>query len=265
MAENDRPPLQSTSNPTVRRLVRLRDNRNRRRSRRVIVDGWREAQRASDAKLELVGAYVLQQDAAQAESLIGTPVQVVSAAVMEKISFGQSPRGVVAEFIEPDRKLDDLVFSDSPLILVLDRIEKPGNIGAVFRCADGAGVDAVLMSDCQSDLFNPNSIRSSLGAVFTVPAVSDSIENVQVFLQKHSIRVLAARVESSSEMGDADLSTPLAIVLGNESSGLQDRWQSVGESEVHGVRIPMHGHVDSLNISVSAAVLAFEATRRKAV
>ncbi|MGB7347837.1 MAG: RNA methyltransferase [Pirellulaceae bacterium] len=265
MSGNERPVLQSTANPTVRRLVRMRDNRTRRRSGRILVDGWRETQRACESGLELITIYTLQDGVDEARQLASDAVQIVTASVMEKISFGQSSRGVVSEFVEPIKQLDDLELPESPLLLVLDQIEKPGNIGAVFRCADGAGVDAVLLSDCQSDLYNPNAIRSSLGAVFSVPTVSDSAENIQAFLSSRSIRTLAARVESSTELWDTDLSTPLAIVLGSEANGLGNRWQSIHGNVVAGVRIPMSGQVDSLNISVSAAVLAFEAARLRRV
>lgn len=126
----------------------------------------------------------------------------------------------------------------------------------------------MLLSDCQSDLFNPNSIRSSLGAVFTVPAATDSAENIRSFLLHNAIRPIAARVQSSTDLWQADLSTPLAIVLGNEADGLDDRWLTLTDDSgtgqaIDGVRIPMSGQVDSLNISVSAAVLAFEASRRR--
>jgi TrmH family RNA methyltransferase len=241
----------------------MRDNRSRRKAQRVIVDGWRESQRASEAGLELIAAYVLEEDVDRAGNIFGSAIQPVSASVMQKISFGQSPRGLVTEFIQPVRTLDALVLPPSPLLLVLDGIEKPGNIGAVFRCADGAGIDAVVLSDCRCDLFNPNAIRSSLGAVFSTPAAIDSAENVQAFLDSHSIRVIAARVESSSDLWQTDLMPPLAIVLGSEADGLAARWQAIGENPIPGVRIPMNGQVDSLNISVSAAVLSFEAARQR--
>lgn len=263
MSRNDRPILQSAANPTVRRLVRMRDNRSRRKAQRVIVDGWRESQRALEAGLELVGAYILEEDLGRAEGVFGSAVQAVSASVMQKISFGQSPRGLVTEFVQPARTLSTLALPPSPLLLVLDGIEKPGNIGAVFRCADGAGIDAVVLSDCRCDLFNPNAIRSSLGAVFSTPSAIDTAKNVQTFLENNAIRVIAARVESSTDLWQTDMAAPLAIVLGSEADGLAARWQTIGKTPIPGVRIPMNGQVDSLNISVSAAVLSFEAARQR--
>ena len=180
--------------------------------------------------------------------------------MLEKIGYGQSSRGVVAEFEQPQRTLEMLALPKTPLILVLDQIEKPGNVGSVFRCADAAGIDAVILSDV-CDLFNPNAIRSSLGAVFRVPAAVASAEQTLDYFVQHQIRVLAARVESSIPLWESDFVGPLAIVLGREAQGLADRWQNVGSSPIVGVRIPMFGAVDSLNVSVSAAVIAYEAIR----
>lgn len=269
--------LQSTANPTVKRLVRMRDNRARRRSHCVIVDGWRETARAIQAGLQLCGVFVPEVLVPE-EGLTGTEddeqrlivdaarqsdvLQLVTPGVMEKISYGQSPRGVVAEFAEPDRGLGQLSVSHKPLILVLDGIEKPGNVGAVFRCADAAGVDAVIITGDGGDVFNPNAIRSSLGAVFTVPSAVGSEEDVKLLLNRRNVRLLAARVESAQSLWATDLSTPLAIILGSEADGLGDRWRCDAEGRpIDGVRIPMAGQVDSLNISASAAVLAFAVAR----
>lgn len=272
------PIIRSSSNPTIKRLVRLRDNRARKRQQKVIVDGWRETRRALDADLKLLGIYFSQQslqaelnesDAVIRRQLFRDArasglITEVTENLMSKISFGQSPRGVVAEFEQPDRSLGQLAIhlkNREPLILVLDSIEKPGNIGAVFRCADAAGIDAVILTGSGTDLFNPNAIRSSLGAVFTVPAAIASEHEAASFLSDRSIRVLGARVESSQCLWETDLSGPLAVVLGSESGGLGKNWQSLGEKRIAGIRIPMAGSVDSLNVSVSAAVIAFEAAR----
>ena len=265
--------LQSMSNPTVRRLVRMRDNRTRRRSGRIIVDGWRETRRAIDAGCELLGLYTVPDGHEEEQSDDRASVlsfatskgkrQLVSMAVLGKIGFGQSARGVVAEFTQPQHTLGNLELPSEPLILILDKIEKPGNIGAVFRCADAAGVDAVVLSDCESDLYNPNAIRSSLGAVFTVAAAVATADRVAKFLDASGVRPVAARVESSCELWAADLSGPLAIILGNEAEGLGQRWKTLADKSIEGVRIPMSGQVDSLNISVSAALATFEAVRQR--
>jgi TrmH family RNA methyltransferase len=187
-------------------------------------------------------------------------LQKVSTEVLHKIGYGQSARGVVAEFHQPLRSLEMLSLPKSPLILVLDQIEKPGNVGAVFRCADAAGVDAVILSDA-CDLFNPNAIRGSLGAVFRVPSAVASAEQTLEYFVDRRIRVLAARVESSNPLWEIDLLGPLAIVLGSEAEGLAERWRMAGPTPIEGIRIPMFGAVDSLNVAVSAAVISYEALR----
>ncbi len=265
--------LQSPANPTVKHLVRLRHNRTRRRWGRIIVDGWRETGRAVDAGLELCGVYVSREDldSCQAESQIAIidaaqasgKLQLVTPAIMEKISFTRSSRGLVSEFVQPSRSIAELQAVETNFLLVLDGIEKPGNVGAVFRCADAAGVDAIIVTGQRSDLFNPNAIRSSLGAVFTMPAATASEAEAAAFLRQRQIRPLAARVESSQPLWSADLSVPLAIILGSEAEGLAERWQTLDSKPIEAVRIPMFGRIDSLNISVAAAVIAYEAMRRR--
>jgi TrmH family RNA methyltransferase len=275
MTESKPVVLRSAANPTVRHLVRMRDNRARRKAGRVIVDGWRETAQAIDAGLRLCGIYLSESMSIEDQTATAAKIRYVlkhadqsnrttyvSDSMMEKIGYGQSSRGVVAEFVRPTLQLQKLKLPASPLILVLDRIEKPGNIGAVFRCADAAGLDAVLLCDTH-DLFNPNAIRSSLGCVFHVPAAIGTQTEIEQFLLARSIRAVAARVESSTPLWTADLGGPLAVILGSEAEGLGDRWQTLGDRPVEGIRIPMAGRADSLNVSVSAAVIAFEASRRR--
>lgn len=290
MTESDVVVLRSAANPTIRRLVRLRDNRRRKQSGTFLVDGWRESARAVLAGFELRGLYVplstvnaaydlpaylhskgtTGEDLALAISLyrkaradgvlVGVQDNLVS-----KFAYGQSPRGVVAELVAEQRGLDALDLDDRSFVLILDSIEKPGNVGAVFRCADAAGVDAVILTGEGCDMFNPNVIRGSLGAVFSLAWATATRDQAQEFLLKHKIRTLAARVESSQDYWSTDLSRPLAIVLGNEARGLGQAWQTLGNAPIAGVKIPMLGQSDSLNVSVSAALLAFETARQNVV
>ena len=183
---------------------------------------------------------------------------------MARIAYGESSRGVVSEFVQPDHSLEDLSLPANALVLVLDSLEKPGNIGAVFRCADAAGVDAVILCGGGSDIYNPNAIRSSLGTVFQIPTAVGSETEVARFLCDQKIRPLAARVESSDELWATDFSGSIAVIVGSEANGLGERWQHDANNVViHGVRIPMFGKVDSLNVSVSAALVLFEARRQR--
>ncbi len=280
MNESDPVVLRSTANPTVRHLVRLRENRYRRKSGRVIVDGWRETAQAIESGMQIRAYYISESEVGGATDPLDPAIMRVrehpaaagrcmlaSDAIMAKIGYGDSVRGVVAEFEIPDWGLDQLRLPETPLVLVLDKIEKPGNVGAVFRCADAAGVDAILLSDCQ-DRFNPNSIRNSLGAIFRVPSASASQSKIAEFLSRENFRVLAVRVESSTALWSTSLGGRVAVVLGSEADGLGERWKTIVDSDgnhsaIPGVRIPMAGKVDSLNISVSAAVIAFESVRQR--
>ncbi|MEO1615556.1 MAG: TrmH family RNA methyltransferase [Planctomycetota bacterium] len=272
--------LTSTSNPSIKRIVRLRSNRARRKEGCILVDGWRETRRAIEAGMTPRAIYAVASDAdthpasAQDDTIDGCEcwvreqaskyIQDVSPDVMQRIGYGNSSRGAVAEFESVERPLASLQPSESSLILVLDEFEKPGNIGAVFRSADAAGIGGVIICPASTDVFNPNSIRSSLGAIFTVPfALCDESEARQ-WLAERQFRILTMRVESSKPIWEQDFSGPTAIVIGNEARGLQDRWKLDGSDAGGAIAIPMHGQVDSLNASVTAAVTLFEAQRQRA-
>lgn len=238
----------------------------------VLVDGWLEVARAFRAGLELVALYVdgdrdpsrhvpPEASGVYEHSQREQILFALSRPVLEKIAFGKTARSVVAEFRQPQKTFQQLRLDPAPFLLVLDQIEKPGNVGAVFRAADAAGVSAVVVCDGAGDLFNPNAIRSSLGTVFTVPAAVGSYAETQSFLQQTGARVYAARVESSTNLWCVDFRGGVAVVLGSEAWGLGERWQRVGETPISGLTIPMRGLADSLNVSVSAAIIAYEAMR----
>ena len=286
MSDSDPVVLRSPSNPVVKHLVRMRNNRARRKAGSVIVDGWRETSQALAARMTLLGMYYCQLELSEEanpenawrDQVLGDPDVIakstwVTSNILDKIGYGESSRGVVAEFERPDTSLTRFGLaisqvaslqqvSSKPLILVLDRIEKPGNIGAIFRTADAAGVDGVLICD-GGDSLHPNAIRSSSGGVFHVPWAEASLEDASTFLQSINARILAARVEASESCWVTDYSGCVALVMGNEADGLQSRWSSVGGKLTEGIHIPMAGQVDSLNVSVAAAVLAFAARQAR--
>ena len=274
--------LQSAQNPTIRRLVSLRNNRRRRAAGVVLVDGARETLRAIESGMtmnaffepvDLAGDFVSDLDglADSRQHAIGLGVhRAVSAELFTKVCYGEAQQRCVAEFAAPTDRIADLPPPAPGLILVLDRVEKPGNVGAIFRTADAAGVAAVLLCDCPSDRFNSNAIRGSLGAVFTVPSASGSQDEIDRYLAWHAEQVFAMRVEGATSLYTTDLSArSIAVILGSEADGLADRWKEWGESperrEVIGVKLPMKGFVDSLNVSVSAAIVAYEANRQRSL
>ena len=152
------------------------------------------------------------------------------------------------------------IAKDNPLIVVLERVEKPGNLGAILRSADASGADAVIVCDSLTDLYNPNLIRSSIGAVFTVPVVACTSGDCIEFLKQKNIRILTAQLQDSHLYYDTDMTGGTAIVMGTEATGLTDQWRKAADAHI---RIPMLGQLDSLNVSVSAAILLFEAVRQR--
>ena len=181
-------------------------------------------------------------------------------AVYEKMAYRGSTEGMLAVVHSRPATLDGLTLSEHPLIVVLERVEKPGNLGAVLRSADAAQADAVIVCDPLTDLYNPNLIRSSIGAIFSVPCVACTSEACISFLKAHGIRILTAQLQDSHLYYDTDMCQGTAIVMGTESTGLTDTWRQAADAHI---RIPMLGRLDSLNVSVSAAILLFEAVRQR--
>ena len=167
----------------------------------------------------------------------------------------------MAVVVIPDQSLAALDLGPDPLVVVLEAVEKPGNLGAVLRSADAAGADAVIVADPRTDLFNPNAVRASLGTIFALPVAAGSSADVRAWLDERGIAVLAARVEASVPYTAADLRGSVALVLGSEAEGLTDAWAGEG---VTPISLPMHGVADSLNVSITAAVLLYEARRQRA-
>ena len=184
----------------------------------------------------------------------------VSAKVYGRMAYREGTEGVVAEMRAKHLGLADLRLPKDPIVVVLERVEKPGNLGAVLRSADAAAADAVMVCDPLTDLFNPNLIRSSIGAVFTVPTVACTSEECIAFLKERGIQILTAQLQDSSLYYDTDMSRGTAIVMGTEATGLTNVWREAADAHI---RIPMKGRLDSLNVSVSAAILLFEAVRQR--
>ena len=174
--------------------------------------------------------------------------------------YRESTEGIIAEVEYKSLKLEDLQLPENPLIMVLESVEKPGNLGAVLRSADAAGVDAVIFCDPLTDLYNPNLIRASIGAIFTVPTLAASSEETIAFLKARGIQILTAQLQDSSLYYDVDMRRGTALVMGTEATGLTDVWRKAASAHI---RIPMLGRLDSLNVSVSAAILLFEAVRQR--
>jgi TrmH family RNA methyltransferase len=260
--------ITSVHNPRVKQAVRLRDHRQRRKEQLVLIDGVRELARAIAAGVAVHEVFVCSQLCASdearrlLETLPGSGAQRldVTEAVFARLAYGQRSEGVVALAAIPDRRLDDLVLPANPLVAVLEGVEKPGNVGAVLRSADGAGVSALVLADPRTDLFNPNTIRASLGTVFSLPVAAADPGDVIAWLHDRGLQILAARVEGSVPYTEVDYRRPTAIVLGSEAQGLTSLWSG---ANVCAIRLPMRGVADSLNVSAAAAVLFYEAARQR--
>ena len=184
----------------------------------------------------------------------------IPAFLYEKVAYRGSTEGIIAEVHSVPRSLEDLRLGESPLVMVLESVEKPGNLGAVLRSADAAGADAVIVCDPLTDIWNPNLIRSSVGAVFSVPVAVCTSADAIAFLKKRGIRILTAQLQDSEWYYDTDMTGATALVMGTESTGLTQAWRDSADAHI---KIPMLGRLDSLNVSVSAAVLLYEAVRQR--
>jgi len=197
----------------------------------------------------------------QTTSSVSAPAIVeIPPELYKKAAYREGTEGIIAEVEARAIGLDDLELPENPLIVVLEAVEKPGNLGAILRSADAAGADAVIVCDPLTDLYNPNLIRASIGAIFTVPTVAVSSADAIAFLKARSIQILTAQLQDSSLYYDVDMKRGTAIVMGTESTGLTDVWRTAADAHI---RIPMLGRLDSLNVSVSAAILLFEAVRQR--
>jgi RNA methyltransferase, TrmH family len=255
--------ITSTANPRVKDLVRLRRRRHREERGETLVEGYEELSLALSAGVRPVAVYHCPELArpGQREALgERAELVLVSAPVFEKIAYRESPDGWLAVFPAVRTGLADLRPGAEPLILVCEGVEKPGNLGAMLRTADAAGVAAVIATDPGTDWSNPNVIRASKGAVYAVPVVSAGAADVLEWLAARAIPVLAATPEAATPYTELDLRGPLAIAVGAEKHGLSEPWLAAA---AHRALIPMHGHVDSLNVSTSAAILLYEAVRQR--
>ena len=293
--------ITSAKNPKIKNLLQLQEkSRARREQGLFVVEGRRELEHCLSAGFTVRTLFVCPEIAdglteegvvsqisghprpdkregpageasgrgrSEAEAICDTIPSAVKPLVIEipaqlyrKVAYRESTEGIIAEVEYKSLKLEDLKLPGNPLIMVLESVEKPGNLGAVLRSADAAGVDAVIFCDPLTDLYNPNLIRASIGAIFTVPTVAASSEETIAFLKARDIQILTAQLQDSSLYYDVDMRRGTALVMGTEATGLTDVWRQAASAHI---RIPMLGRLDSLNVSVSAAILLFEAVRQR--
>jgi TrmH family RNA methyltransferase len=260
--------ITSLQNPRVKELVRLRDRRPRDEAGVFLVEGYRELRRALEKQITLREVYfspewflgenepaLLAQAAAAGATLFE-----LSKDAFAKVAYRERPDGLLAVAPQWRRKLEDLALPATPFLLVVEAIEKPGNLGTILRSADAAGCHAVIVCDPVTDIFNPNVVRASTGVLFSVPCVVDESPRVLAWLKERGIRTVATTPGAEKLYSDTDLRGPLAVVMGSEQYGLSKFWL---ENADQPVRIPMAGQADSLNVAMATIITLFEAVRQR--
>ena len=273
--------ITSAQNPKIRNLLLLQEKSKARREQGLfVVEGRRELEHCLEAGFTVRTVFdcpALAGEGALSSASLRDPVRAnaperapspareplvieIPESLYRKVAYRDSTEGIIAEVEARERSLEDLKLRENPLIVVLESVEKPGNLGAVLRSADAAGADAVIVCDPLTDLYNPNLIRASLGGVFTVPTVCASSAETIAWLRARGIRILTAQLQDSSWYYDTDMTGGTALIMGTESTGLTNIWREAADAHI---KIPMLGRLDSLNVSVSAAILLFEAVRQR--
>ena len=258
--------ITSPQNPRIKNLISLQRSRERRLLNRIIIEGYREISLAMVAGFpvrELFSCRSLDTGnhlAALQQNLEQRNIFEISLEVFEKLAYREASDGLIAVAEPRFLKLQDVKLSNCPLVIVLEAVEKPGNFGAVLRTADAARVDAVIVCDPLSDLYNPNAIRASIGCIFTLPVVACTTEHTIMWLRSNKIKMFATALTATHLYHESHFRQPAAIIMGSEASGLSQKWLDEAD---HLIKIPMRGKIDSMNVSASAAVVIFEAQRQR--
>lgn len=244
--------ISSTQNPTIKETAKLKDRKGRDETGLFLIEGKRELERASNIKIEKV-FYCPEYG--------GTDGDIeCTKEVFDKLSYRESPDGMIAVAHQIHRTLETLKPSKNPFLVVAEQIEKPGNLGTILRSCDAAGVDALILCDPTTDLYNPNIVRSSMGALFTVPVFEAASEEALAWLKKQGIALVATTPRAKTNYTDAKLTGPVALAVGSEATGLTDPWTQQAEIQV---KIPMLGQADSLNVASATTLVLYEVLRQR--
>jgi TrmH family RNA methyltransferase len=259
--------ITSPQNPFVKSLVLLQEKaKARKQSRMFLIEGIREIELAIKGNYELVTLLFVPELFSENEvkkiviSNASAELIEISKDVYQKLAYRDTTEGIIAVAKTKSHLLSELKLPENPLILVMESIEKPGNIGAMLRTCDAANIDAVLIADAKTDLYNPNMVRSSVGCLFTNQIASGTTDDIIAFLQQNNINFYSATLQNSTSYHTQDFTKPTAIVVGTEATGLTKTWR---EKATQNIIIPMQGEIDSMNVSVAAAIVLFEAKRQR--
>ena len=258
--------ITSAQNPKIKTLLELQEkSKARRKEGLFVVEGRRELLHCVDAGYEPYAVFYCPEIISNADfdavvEKCDCNYYEIPQHLYDKVAYRGGTEGVIAELRCKEMSLEALQMKENPLVVVLEAVEKPGNLGAVLRSADASGVDAVIVCDPLTDMYNPNLIRSSIGAIFTVPVATASSEDTIEWLKANNIKIYTAQLQDSEWYYDTDMKGGTAIVMGTEATGLTNAWRKAADAHI---KIPMLGKLDSLNVSVSAAILMFEAVRQR--
>lgn len=261
--------ITSVQNAFIKKVVHLRERRARQKEGLTVVEGikevqtaWAASERSAFERVYFCPELYKNDDGLLKEfAAAGVTVCETALKVFEKITFGDRQEGLLAVCRYPKTTLKDLKLSRNPLCVVVEAVEKPGNLGAILRTCDAAKADALIVCGGLTEIYNPNTVRSSLGAAFTVPAVAATNEEALGFLRSNKIKVFATFPDTQGYYTDCSYAGPSAIIMGSEQHGLSDFWHKNADEKI---KIPLLGKVNSLNVSVCAAVVVYEAVRQRA-
>jgi len=255
--------IDSLQNEKIKNIVKLRETgRERKKQGLFLIEGWREINLAVKGGIEIANLYYCQDYIKKELAFDEEKLIEVSKKVFAKIAYRENPDGFLAVAKIKNLNLAGLKLKDNSLLIVLQGVEKPGNLGAILRTADAAGAKAVIINDHKTDIYNPNVIRASQGAVFTVPTVLSSIDETVKFCKNNKIKILATTPDAEKEYTKVDYAGSCAVIMGAEDKGLSPEWLKAADEKI---KINMIGQIDSLNVSVSTAVVLFEALRQRRV
>ncbi|MBT3393944.1 MAG: RNA methyltransferase [Waddliaceae bacterium] len=266
------PEITSLQNPKIKQCVKLRDRRARDKTKTFLIEGYRELLRATDGSHKIDTLFICSElflgsnEDALIERIKKSGAEIIQCAenVFRKISYRDRPDGLVAIAPQSKKTLQDLekILKDNkaPFLVVAEAIEKPGNLGTILRSSDASGVDALIVCDKCTDIFNPNVVRASVGTMFTVPVIETTTEELMPWLKDHSIKVAAATPAAEKVFTELDMKGPIAIAVGTEQLGLSDIWMDDADIQL---RIPMLGNADSLNVATATTLLLYEVVRQR--
>jgi TrmH family RNA methyltransferase len=259
-------------NPKLKRAVKLADRKERNETGLFLIEGYRELKRAIDSGVVIETLFICPKlflgsnENALIEQIrkSGAVVILCNEQVFQKLSYRDRPDGLVAIAVQMQQSLKELIAKlaqkKDPFLIIAEAIEKPGNLGTILRSADAAGVDAVIVCDRCTDIYNPNVVRASVGTLFTIPVIEATSTDTLQWLREKKIKVMAATPSATEEFTKTDLTGGVAIAVGTEQLGLTEQWMQAADLKV---RIPMHGVADSLNVATATTLLLYEAVRQR--